>query len=98
MMNKAKMIRPDSKGRITLGHLADGVSSYAVFPDKEGRLILEPHKDVPARELWLYENKSALSQVKQGLKELAEGKLVDMGDFSKYADEDENNPTSNKDD
>ncbi len=98
MMNRTKMVRPDSKGRITLGHLADGVSSYAVIPDKEGRLILEPHKDVPARELWLYENKIALSQVKQGLKELAEGKLVDMGDFSKYAGDDMNDSASNKDD
>lgn len=89
MVNRMKMVRPDSKGRITLGHLADGVSSYAVIPDKEGRLILEPHVDIPAKELWLYENKTALAQVKQGLKELAENQLIDMGDFSKYADDDE---------
>lgn len=97
MMNRMKIVRPDSKGRITLGHLADGVSSYAIIPAEEGRLILEPHVNVPAREMWLYKNKIALAQVKQGMKELAEGKLVDLGDFTKYVDdEDENYSASSK--
>ena len=70
-----KMVRPDKKGRITLGHMADGVSSFAVTYEDE-RIILEPFIDVPAREMWLYANKSALAQVKQGLKECSEKQLL----------------------
>ena len=52
-------VKPDSKGRITLGKLAQGVSSFAVRVDDEGRVLLEPYAEVPARERWLFENKAA---------------------------------------
>jgi hypothetical protein len=57
-----KMVRPDSNGRITLGHLADN-------------------------EKWLFANKSALNQVKRGLKDAKEGRLKKRGSFAKYADD-----------
>jgi len=40
--------RPDSKGRITLGKLAEGVSSYRARRQKDGRIVLEPFVEVPA--------------------------------------------------
>lgn len=83
-----KIVRPDSKGRITLGHMADGVSSYTITETKDHKLILEPFVEMPAREKWLYDNKTALAKVKRGLKEAAEGCLKHKGSFSKYADDD----------
>ncbi len=84
-----RTVRPDSKGRITLGDFAKGVSSFRVHQEKDGRLILEPFREIPALEAWLYENPVALAKVRKGLKDAAEGKLSRRGDFSKFADADD---------
>lgn len=82
-----KTVRPDSKGRITLGKLASGVSSFKAYKDKKGRIILEPQVEVPAAEAWLWKNPAAMKAVQQGLKDSAEGKVVERGSFAQYADE-----------
>jgi hypothetical protein len=79
-------VRPDSKGRVALGAYAKGVSSYRIRQEKDGRLILEPYAEVPAREAWMYKNKKALESVKQGLRDAKAGKVHDLGDFTKYID------------
>ena len=83
----ARMVRPDSKGRITLGNLAKGISSFSISRDEYNRIILEPFVEIPAREQWLLKNKTALNQVKQGLKDAAAGRLKKRGSFAKYKDE-----------
>ena len=65
-----KRVRPDAKGRIILGALAKGVSSYTLTQD-HGRIILEPNVEIPAKEQWLWENSTALQQVKKGLEDSA---------------------------
>ena len=80
-------LRPDSKGRIALGALAKGVSSFRVHQQKDGRIMLEPYSEIPLREQWLYKNPIALAAVEQGLRESAEGKTVYLGSFAKYADD-----------
>ena len=82
-----KALRPDSKGRISLGSLAKGVSSYAVHQEKNGTIVLEPFVEIPAKEKWLFDNKTAFKQVKTGLKQAKAGKLVKRGSFAKYADD-----------
>jgi hypothetical protein len=83
-----KVVRPDAKGRIVLGVLAKGVSSFSVTQDKDHRIILEPNVEIPAREKWLFENKSALQSVKQGIKDAVGGRVSSRGSFAKYAKED----------
>lgn len=41
-----------------------------------------------ANEKWLYDNKSALKKVEQGLQDAAAGHLVKKGSFLKYTDDD----------
>ncbi len=82
-----KMVRPDAKGRITLGHLAEGVSSFSITKDKDNRLILEPYTEIPAREKWLFDNKLALKKVRQGIKEAASNHVSTKGSFAKYVDD-----------
>ena len=41
-----------------------------------------------AHELWLYRNPEALKSVLKGLEESREGKLIDLGSFEKYSDDD----------
>ena len=85
-----KTVRPDSKGRITLGSLAGGASCFKAYKDKKGRIVLEPLVEVPANEAWLWKNPVAMKAVQKGLKDSAGGNLVDRGSFAQYvADVDE---------
>jgi hypothetical protein len=79
-------VRPDSKGRIALGRLAKGVSSYRVHEDADGTLVLEPYTEIPAKEQWLYKNRAARASVERGVEESAAGKAKSAGSFATYAD------------
>jgi predicted transcriptional regulator len=43
---------------------------------------------MPAREMWLFDNETALAKVERGLNDAAAGHLVDKGSFSQYAGDD----------
>jgi len=86
-MPQALTIRPDAKGRITLGVLARGVSSFHATVDSKGRIILEPFAEIPAREKWLFENKDALNAVREGLTQAAEGRTTSRGSFARFAND-----------
>jgi hypothetical protein len=84
-MAQAAILKPDSKGRVTLGKLAKGVSSFHVIHDEQkGIIVLEPYTEIPMKESWLYENKKALNQLKKGITDSADGKVAFKEDFSKY--------------
>ncbi len=79
-------LRPDAKGRITLGKLAEGVSSYRARRQKDGKIILEPFVEIPADERWLWENKKALESVMRGIEDARAGRVKRMS-FKKYLEE-----------
>lgn len=81
-MQEIKFLRPDHKGRISLGKLAEGVSGYRVMVDADYRIVLEPYAEIPAREKWLFDNPEALAAVKRGLQESHAGQTLSLGDFS----------------
>jgi hypothetical protein len=81
--SKAGRVRPDSKGRITLGRLAEGVSSYRVKVEQDGKIVLEPYAEIPARERWLFDNPEALRRVRKGLAEVKAGQTISLGSFSR---------------
>ena len=87
MAKPALQIRPDAKGRINLGKLAKGVSSFRAYRADDGNIILEPYAEVPARETWLFDNPAALEAVKTALKQAAEGKTRRRGSFAAHVDE-----------
>jgi hypothetical protein len=55
-----------------------------IRPDSKGRRALEPYQEISAREAWLFKNKKALQNVKQGLHDAKAGKVYDLGDFKRY--------------
>ena len=61
------IVRPDAKGRINLGELAAGVSSYRVNLSENGNLTLAPYTEIPFSERWIFDNEEALEKVKQHL-------------------------------
>ena len=79
-------VRPDSKGRISLGDLAKGVSSFGITVTKDQSIRLEPMIEIPKNEKWLQDNEVALNSLKRGLRDAAHGKIKKAGDFSKYVD------------
>jgi hypothetical protein len=85
MKANSRKVRPDSKGRIALGRLAEGVSSYIVRPEPDGKIVLEPLAEVPARERWLYESAEDLARVRRGLADSKEGRTKSLGSFSRFA-------------
>jgi len=76
-------LRPDAKGRITLGKLAEGVSSYRVRRQADGKIVLEPFMEIPADEQWLWDNKEALASVQRGIADSKAGRVTRMS-FKKY--------------
>ena len=78
-------VRPDAKGRITLGRLGKDVSSFRVAIDSEGRVLLEPFVEIPAREQWLYESPEAYASVHRGLEEAGRGETISLGSFGRRA-------------
>lgn len=83
-----RMVRPDSKGRITLGRLAEGVSGFSVTETEDHKIILEPYTEIPVREKWLFNNRVAQGKVKQGLEDAKLSKISKKGSFAKFADDD----------
>lgn len=83
----SEFAQPDTKKRLSLGEALRGATAYNIYRNSLGQLILDPVKTVPVSEMWLYENPDVLASVKQGLRELAEGKSVYRGSFAKHAKE-----------
>ncbi|TVQ28451.1 MAG: hypothetical protein EA382_01900 [Spirochaetaceae bacterium] len=88
-MRTIKTVRPDKKGRVTLGSLLHGASSVRVSVDDQERIVLEPYVEVPLRESWLYQNADALKRVRQGLRDSADGDVHDLGSFASPDGDDE---------
>lgn len=76
-----KNLRVDAKKRINLGKLAAAeVTSYDAEVKENGVIILHPKVEIPAEELWLWQNKEAMASVRQGLEDSAKGNLVELED------------------
>ncbi|HKN15263.1 MAG TPA: hypothetical protein VJX68_18890 [Candidatus Binatus sp.] len=71
-----------------LGGELDPAIRFGIYVNDAGQVLLSPEISVPMHELWLYRNREALKMVVRGLEEAREGKLVDLGSFEKYADDD----------
>jgi len=78
--------RVDSKHRVTLGRVIPGqVTSFRVYRNAHGQIILDPMVSIPAHEAWLFKNKRAAELVLQGLEDAKQGHLVKAKeDFSKH--------------
>jgi len=86
---KVKILHPDAKGRVTLGAVAKGISSYRMTKDQQGRIVLEPFVEIPERELWLYSNQESMAAVRQGIADSEAGRVMDRGSFANFINDDE---------
>ncbi len=77
------VVRPDSRGRLTLGQVAKA-KSYRVMVNDAGQILLDPVVSIPERELWLWQNPDALASVQRGIQQSAAGETHDLGSFTQY--------------
>lgn len=83
-------IAPDSKSRITLGKaLLELEIRFNVYRNNLGQIVLDPRKDVPAHEAWVFENPAILASLKRGLRQSASGKTRHLGSFARHVAEPE---------
>jgi hypothetical protein len=65
----------DDRNRLTLGELPGGSKRVRLYKNDRGEILLMPVVEVPASELWLYQNKEACQSVQKGLEDAARGKI-----------------------
>jgi len=65
----------DAKGRLTLGEAFAG-QTVLMETRGEGEVLVKLARVIPAREAWLYENKAALTSVRRGWAQAAEGRFA----------------------
>ena len=65
----------DDRNRLTLGEFMKGSKRVRLYINERGELFLQPVVEVPASEVWLFQNKQASESVKKGLKDAAEGRI-----------------------
>jgi len=79
--------RVDAKHRVGLGKILGGrVTSFRVYRNAHGQIILDPMVSVPAHEVWLFKNTRAMRLVEKGLDDAKQGRLVNAKeDYSRHA-------------
>jgi hypothetical protein len=93
-MRKQIKINMDSSQRVSLTRLLSEkerhlFSSFRAHKEKDGRIILEPLIEIPAKEHWIYKNPEALTSLMQGIEDAKAGRLKNRGSFAKYAREED---------
>ena len=68
----------DDRNRLTLGEIFKGYKRIRLYKNERGEVLLQPVVEVPASELWLFQNREALESVQRGLKEASEGKITKL--------------------
>ena len=78
--------KTDAKKRLSLGSAVEEAgSTYNIYRNSLGQIILDPVKAVPAYETWLFDNKPALASVKRGLQDSAAARTKNLGSFAIHA-------------
>ena len=81
---------PDRKKRISLGaaiEIPPGVH-YKVMKNDLGQILLDPVKEVPAYEAWIYENPEVIAAIRLGIAQAEAGQVVSI-DLGPEEDDDE---------
>lgn len=83
---KKSAVRPDERGRITLGDVVQD-SEYRVLVNEAGQVLLDPVVTlaVPASEAWIWENPGVRASMGRAMQQAAKGEFVSLGSFAKFA-------------
>lgn len=78
--------RVDTKHRVSLGKILGGpVTSFRVYRNAHGQIVLDPMVSIPAHEAWLFKHQRAASLVRRGLEDAKHGRVVKAKeDYAKH--------------
>lgn len=80
----------DARGRLTLSKAgARPGRKYRVESTVDGVIRLTPIIAIPEREMIVWENPELAESIREGLQAVRKGKTADLGDFSQYLHEDD---------
>ncbi len=91
----------DNKYRVCLGNFLskkerDELSSFRVSRQKDGKIVLDPLVEIPAREHWIYKKPEALASLMRGMEDAKEGRIVDVDiDFTEFLDDEDKDHVQN---
>lgn len=68
----------DDRNRLTLGEIFKGYKRVRLYKNDRGEIFLQPIVEIPASELWLFQNSKALEGVQRGLGNASEGKITKL--------------------
>lgn len=80
-----EIVRTDNRGRLTIGQEVKS-KKYRVLINDVGQILLDPVKNIPERELWLWKNPGARASLERGLQQAASREVQDLGSFAQYGD------------
>ncbi|RJO62106.1 MAG: hypothetical protein C4542_04850 [Dehalococcoidia bacterium] len=73
----ASSVKPDAKNRVLLKkNLLKEDTSYHIYVNRLGQIVLDPQASIPAYEAWLFNNPEAIASVRRGLNQAAQGKIA----------------------
>ncbi|MBE3089101.1 MAG: hypothetical protein IMZ41_02355 [Actinobacteria bacterium] len=65
----------DNRNRLTLGGLLRNFKRVLIYKNDLGEVLVRPVVEIPASDLWIFQNKEAFKSVQKGLKDASEGKI-----------------------
>lgn len=71
------VLSADDRNRITLGKYLKNFKRLKVYQDSRGEILLVPVVEIPASELWLYQNQDAMESLQRGLADAKAGRVVE---------------------
>ena len=87
-----QLVRPDAKGRLYLGYITQGISSYKISLDEKSREIhLTPYVEIPLSEQWLFDDIKALQSVTRGLQQSQNQEVIEHLSFQEHLDTSDHN-------
>ena len=66
----------DERNRLTIGEILKGSKRIRIYQNLRGEVLLLPVAEIPASELWLFRNSDAINDVRAGLKDASQGRII----------------------
>jgi len=65
----------DERNRLTVGEILKGYKRIRLYRNERGEVLLQPVAEIPASELWLFNNPEAIKDVREGLRDASQGSV-----------------------
>jgi hypothetical protein len=68
----------DERNRLTVGEILKGSKRVRLYQNDSGEVLLQPIAEIPASELWLFQNPEAINEIREGLRDASQGKVSQL--------------------